>query len=201
MLINLLTETSPCKTDRRAITSVLAFAVFAVTLVSDQLSKYFVSTNMRLGESIPHDGPIVLTYVTNSGSAFGLFPNQTLFLIIASFIGICVLMIFYKSHHFSNPYVRLSLGLQLGGAFGNLIDRVRLGHVVDFIDLGWWPVFNLADSAIVIGLCCLMICIMLKPRTDVIQLIREANTPDQTTTDVHTASQVPAECNMRDERE
>ena len=194
-------ETSPCRTDRRAITSVLPFVVFAVTLASDQLSKHFVSNNMRLGESIPHDGPVVITYVTNSGSAFGLFPNQTLFLIIASFIGICVLMMFYRSHHFSSPYIRLSLGLQLGGAFGNLIDRVRLGHVVDFIDLGWWPVFNLADSAIVIGLCCLMICIMLKPRAEDIKFTCESDHSGRATTDAHITSQGHAECNIRDARE
>ena len=86
------------------------------------------------------------------GAAFGFFPNQTLFLVLASFVGIGVLLIFYRANSLNSTLLRLSLGLQLGGAIGNLVDRVRLGYVVDFIDVGAWPVFNLADSAIVVGL-------------------------------------------------
>ena len=133
-----------------------ALVALIVTLVADQATKGLVARTMSPGQSIPDAGVLRVTYVTNSGSAFGLFPNQTLFLILASLVGIGVLLVFYRTHPVASFVLRLSLGLQLGGAVGNLVDRVRLGHVVDFIDVGAWPVFNLADSAIVVGLFGLM---------------------------------------------
>ena len=69
-----------------------------------------------------------------------------------SFIGVAVLILLYRTQRFPTGLLRLSLGLQLGGAFGNLIDRVRLGHVTDWADVGPWPVFNVADASIVTGL-------------------------------------------------
>ena len=118
----------------------------------DQLTKYLVTSNMVLGQSIPAEGPVRITYTYNTGALFGLFPDQTFILIIASFLGIAFLLVYYHIYPFPGIFLRLSLGLQLGGAFGNLTDRVRLGHVTDFIDVGPWPVFNLADSSIVVGL-------------------------------------------------
>ena len=118
----------------------------------DQVTKAFVRANLFLGESIPRSGLFRITHTSNTGSAFGLFPDQTLFLILASLVAIGVLLLVYKKQPFSGFPLRLSLGLQLGGAAGNLFDRVRMGHVTDFIDLGPWPVFNVADSAIVIGI-------------------------------------------------
>ena len=129
-------------------------------LLADQLSKALVLLTMYPGQSIPESGIFRLTYVKNTGSAFGLFPNQTLFLIFASFVGIAILLVFYRIHRVSSPILRISLGLQLGGAIGNLMDRLRLGYVVDFLDVGAWPVFNLADSAIVVGLVGLMITML-----------------------------------------
>ncbi|MBI4234569.1 MAG: signal peptidase II [Chloroflexi bacterium] len=126
--------------------------IFAIVLLADQLTKSLVESHLARGESVPREGLVRITHVTNTGSAFGLFPDQTLFLIIASFVGVGVLLLFYRTHTLPGPLMGLSLGLQLGGAMGNLVDRVRLGYVVDFIDLGWWPVFNVADSSIVIGI-------------------------------------------------
>ena len=126
----------------------LAVAVFA----ADQASKAFVRANMFLGESTPRDGFFRFTYTTNTGSAFGLFHNQATALILASIVGIAVLLVLYRQQAKPSPPLRLSLGLQLGGAVGNLADRLILGRVTDFIDVGPWPVFNLADSAIVIGI-------------------------------------------------
>ena len=129
-----------------------ALVVLIVTLMADQATKGLVTRTMSPGQSIPDDGILRMTYVVNSGSAFGFFPDQTLMLTLASVVGIGVLLVFYRTHPVDSRMLRFSLGLQLGGAMGNLIDRVRLGHVVDFIDVGAWPVFNLADSAIVVGL-------------------------------------------------
>ena len=130
--------------------------VLLVTFGLDQLSKYLVRANMDLGESLPAEGFFRITYATNSGSAFGLFPNQTVLLILASAFGISFLVFFYRSHPLPGALLKLALGLQLGGAFGNLLDRVRVGHVVDFIDVGAWPIFNLADSAILVGIALLV---------------------------------------------
>ena len=123
-------------------------AVFA----ADQVTKAIVRHNLLLGQSVPFDGPVRITHTFNTGSAFGLFPDQTLFLILASFVGIGVLLVIYGTHAFQNLPLRLSLGMQLGGAVGNLFDRVRTGQVTDFMDVGPWPVFNVADAAIVIGM-------------------------------------------------
>jgi len=145
-------ESSPSEVRPRSILGITPLVILLATLTADQVTKLLVVLNMHLGQSIPASGFFRLTYVTNSGSAFGLFPNQTLFLILASFVGIGVLLIFYRTHATNSIILRLSIGLQIGGAIGNLVDRVRLGYVVDFIDLGAWPVFNLADSAIMVGL-------------------------------------------------
>ena len=145
-------ESSPPEGRPSGILGITPLIILLATLMADQVTKGLVVLAMHPGQSIPSSGLFRLTYVTNSGSAFGLFPNQTLFLVLASFVGIGVLLIFYRTNPINSTLLRLSLGLQLGGAIGNLVDRVRLGYVVDFIDVGAWPVFNLADSAIVVGL-------------------------------------------------
>ena len=122
--------------------------------------KLFVKSNFYLGQSWPQEGFLRLTYATNSGTAFGLLRNQTLFLIVASIIAVGFLVYFYRTHAIVRPTLRLSIGLQLGGAFGNLIDRLTSGAVVDFIDVGWWPIFNLADSAIVVGMTILIVTLL-----------------------------------------
>ena len=130
---------------------VLLLTVPAVLSI-DQLSKFIVRENLRLGESWPSDGLFRLTHGTNTGSAFGLFQNQTLILIIASVFAIGFLVYFYRAHAMPRRLLRFAIAMQMGGALGNLIDRLSTGAVVDFIDVGRWPIFNLADSSIVIGL-------------------------------------------------
>ena len=142
----------------------------------DQITKALIRHGLLLGESLPAEGEFRLTHTTNSGSAFGLFPDQTLFLILASFLGIAVLVVVYRNHIFPNPWLRLSLGLQLGGALGNVVDRLRMGEVTDFIDVGAWPIFNLADSAIVGGIAILIGIYSFSKRED--KLEAEAVGPD-----------------------
>ena len=130
----------------------LAFILLAAVVVAiDQTTKHLIRANLMVGESIPQGGFIRLTYVTNTGGAFGLFANQTFLMILTATIGIIALILYYWYPPFENAWLRSSLALQLGGAVGNLIDRVRLGYVTDFIDVRVWPVFNIADSAIVVG--------------------------------------------------
>ena len=130
--------------------TVLQFA--ALVLLLDQLTKYLVIQLLSPGFSFPFQGFFRFTHVHNSGSAFGILQGLNTPLIFVSFIGIIVLVLIYRSQSYPSNLLRFSLALQLGGAFGNLVDRMRLGYVTDFIDIGPWPVFNLADASIIIGL-------------------------------------------------
>ncbi|HEU0020714.1 MAG TPA: signal peptidase II [Dehalococcoidia bacterium] len=123
-----------------------------LVLLLDQLSKYVVIQSLSPGFSFPFRGIFRITHVHNTGSAFGILQGLNTPLIFVSFIGIVILVLIYRSQPHPSNWLRLSLALQLGGAFGNLIDRMRLGYVTDFIDIGPWPVFNLADASIVSGL-------------------------------------------------
>lgn len=135
----------------------LFIVVALLVLVLDQFTKFLVRANMYPGQSIPEEGILRLTYVTNTGSAFGLFQNQTLLLTIAAIIGVGFILYYYRRHSSPSVLLNVSMGLVAGGAIGNLADRIRLGFVVDFIDFRiWgdfhWPVFNVADSSINIGI-------------------------------------------------
>ena len=125
-------------------------------LAADQISKQIVESTLQIGESWPREGLFRLTHGTNTGSAFGLFPNQTVILTIASVLAIGFIFYYYKTHDRPRNLIRLAIGLQLGGALGNLIDRLTVGAVTDFIDVGRWPIFNLADSSIVVGMILLV---------------------------------------------
>ena len=127
-------------------------AILVATFIADQVSKQLIRDRLVIGSSSPAEGFFRITHTENTGSAFGLFPSQTALLILASLVGIAILIIFYRRQPIPSMWLRLSLGLQLGGAAGNLADRLTLGSVTDFIAVGRWPVFNLADTAIVTGI-------------------------------------------------
>lgn len=131
------------------------FILIALTVLGcDQWLKYVVVKNMEHYQSIPVINNIFhLTFVQNRGAAFGLLPNKTMFFVsITIIVAVVIIIIFWKTRQRSNyGLFHFSLALQLGGALGNLIDRIRLGYVIDFLDFRVWPVFNLADSAIVVG--------------------------------------------------
>jgi len=114
-----------------------------------------------------------LTYVENRGAAFGLLQDQTVFFVLVGVIVIGVIAISYRYLPTTGFLMHLALGLQLGGAAGNLIDRVRQGYVVDFVDFGyrsnWFPVFNVADSAIVIGVALLALSYLRQPETSAVE--------------------------------
>ena len=138
-------------------------------LVADQFTKFIVKTNLRIGESVPSEGLVRITHGANSGTAFGLLSNQTTFLIVASLIAIGFLVYFYRVYALPKPILRFAIGLQLGGAFGNLLDRLAFGAVTDFIHVGWWPIFNVADSSICVGMATLIGVMLLfdkNPKSD-----------------------------------
>ena len=107
----------------------LLAALILVVFITDQVTKAWVRASLIEGASRPREGFLRITHVSNTGSAFGLFPNQTLFLLIASVVGIAVLLVFFRRQAGRGFMVRTSLGLQLGGAAGNLVDRITLGKV------------------------------------------------------------------------
>ncbi|HUV75931.1 MAG TPA: signal peptidase II [Dehalococcoidales bacterium] len=134
--------------------------VFSLTglliVVADQLSKVWIRTNLVEGQSLFEVGFFRITYVQNTGAAFGLLQGQSFALTIVAIIGIVVLLVYalFVYRYFSwldNMLTKFGLGLMLGGTLGNLIDRLRFGYVTDFIDFGYWPAFNVADSAITVG--------------------------------------------------
>ena len=130
----------------------LVIFVALLAFTTDQLSKLGIVLYLPMGTSWPQEGFFRFTHVANTGSAFGLFGGQNLPLTIASAVGIVVLMLFYRSQGTPGIWVQTSLGLMFAGAFGNLADRIALGHVTDFIDVGPWYIFNLADASIVTGI-------------------------------------------------
>ena len=135
-------------------------ALWLSILGMDQATKALVKNLMSVGESIPVNSPVRLTYVQNTGSAFGLFTNQTFALTIAAAVGIVVIaFVFFRSGGASN-LLAISLTMQMAGAIGNLIDRIAYGYVVDFVDFRFWPVFNVADSSITIGFIILAVALL-----------------------------------------
>ena len=127
-------------------------------IVLDQITKAIVRTGLDRGESWPDpDWPLRIRYVTNSGAAFGILQDQTTFLIGTALIGLTAIYLYYRYPPFDHWIVPIAIGLMLGGAVGNLIDRIRVGRVTDFVDVGWFPAFNVADSTITIAVAVLLL--------------------------------------------
>lgn len=128
------------------------FVLPLAVVILDQFSKYIVVENMALGESVPIIEEVFhLTYILNPGAAFGMFAHNRLFFIAIAVIVIGII-IWARKEILASPWeVKAGCGLFLGGAIGNLIDRARQGLVIDFFDFRIWPVFNIADIAICIG--------------------------------------------------
>jgi signal peptidase II len=134
----------------------IAFVAAAVFVV-DRLTKDAVAQNLRVGQSREVlDDYVRITHSQNTGAAFGLLPERTTLLSVLSVVAVFVILFYYRQLRSDAPLIATTLGLQLGGAFGNLFDRLVQGYVVDFIDVGVGPyrywTFNVADSSIVIGI-------------------------------------------------
>jgi signal peptidase II len=133
----------------------VVFLVAAVVVLLDQVAKAVALNQLQVGESVEVLGPLSWTLVMNTGAAFGLAQGQTVLITVLA-VGISVLIALWARRLFSTPWA-VALGLMLGGSIGNLVDRVLRdpepfrGAVVDFIDLGIWPVFNVADMGVVCG--------------------------------------------------
>ena len=167
---NPTSDSSPANSGRIPIyRDFILLQLAAIVFLADQFTKYLVQQFIPFGYSRPQwIGQEVLqfTHIHNTGSIFGILQGQNTPLIVVSFIGVFVLIMVYYSQPRPTHLLRLSLGLQLGGAFGNLVDRLRLGAVTDFIDVSRWPVFNLADASIVTGLLLLAWILLRANRPD-----------------------------------
>ena len=140
-----------------------AAALAAAVVAADQATKALVRSNVDLGSRDGVFPGIELVHVRNRGVAFGLFTDGGTILVVVGIIAVSALLIFFATHS-RRPLVWLPTGLLLGGAAGNLIDRVQRGFVTDFIDLPAWPAFNLADICITLGVLSLLYVLEGPPR-------------------------------------
>lgn len=136
--------------------------IASLVIIIDRFAKFLVFNNLLEGQSIGVVPKIFhITLVLNTGAAFGLFKEGNQFFIVSSFI-VAALIFLYVIFDKEKDIFKLSaLGLILGGAIGNLIDRLLFGYIIDFLDFRVWPVFNIADSAITVGSALLLLRLFL----------------------------------------
>ena len=140
-----------------------AFVIAALVFVVDRGVKVLVEGSMRLGESIPLiPGFLSLTYIKNDGGAFGILGGSRLVLLIGSAVAIAVVLWILLSGS-SSRLTSLGCGLILGGAAGNLVDRLATGEVTDYVHFSFWYIFNAADAAIVVGVGILLFSALRSP--------------------------------------
>ena len=131
-------------------------AVALAAVCADQVTKALVSSSLSPDGAAHVLGPLSIHYVQNSGIAFGFFASATSIVIVLTAFAVGWMLLFFARSGSRHPVLPVALGLVIGGSISNLVDRVRLGHVTDFLDLRFWPAFNLADSFIVIGVAVLL---------------------------------------------
>lgn len=150
----------------------LLFGVAGVSVAFDQWTKWWVRENIAFGGEWLPDwlmwlSPYArLVHWYNSGVAFGMFQNGNLVFTILAFIVIGAIIYYFPHAEPDDWTLKLAMGLQLGGAMGNLIDRLLMGKVTDFISVGAFPVFNIADASISVGVAILLLGIWLKEREE-----------------------------------
>ena len=139
--------------------------LMAALVFFDLLTKWYVTQKLNVRQSIPVIKNVFhITYIRNPGAAFSLLANQTGFLIAVSVVVTLGLLVFFFRMPVEQKLLRFALALAIAGALGNLIDRLRLGYVVDFLDFRIWPVFNVADMAIFLGVALLALELARTPR-------------------------------------
>ena len=149
----------------------LFFLVALFIIGADQASKAWIRSSLPEGYSLFRLGFFRITNVHNTGAAFGLFPEQSSVLAIFAIIAAIVVLFFVLYGHRYFPWLEsismiLTFGLVLGGTVGNLIDRFRFGYVTDFIDFGFWPTFNIADSAVTVGVILFALILLRHAKTE-----------------------------------
>lgn len=148
----------------------LIASVAVAVFVLDRVTKAAVVASIPLFETRDVIGPYLrLSHVRNTGAAFGLAQDRTTLLSVLSLFAVVAILYYYRTIAMRSPWMAATLGMQLGGAFGNLVDRVAQGYVVDFVDVGlpggprFWS-FNVADSSIVVGILAVTFLLWLSER-------------------------------------
>ena len=131
-------------------------AVALAAVFADQFTKHLVATKVLLDDEVSVFGPFSIHHVQNSGIAFGLFASATPIVIVLTLLAVAWMLGYFARSGARHPLLPVAAGLLIGGSVSNLADRVRSGRVTDFLDLRYWPAFNLADSFIVIGVAVLL---------------------------------------------
>jgi signal peptidase II len=139
-------------------------AVALAALAADQLTKAIVTSELTLNEEAKVVGPFSIHHVQNSGIAFGFFAQATSLVILLTAIAVVWMLYFFARSGARHAVLPIALGLVIGGSVSNLVDRVRLGHVTDFLDFTYWPAFNLADTFIVVGVAILLLALVATDR-------------------------------------
>ncbi|HVB14111.1 MAG TPA: signal peptidase II [Candidatus Dormibacteraeota bacterium] len=131
----------------------------------DRITKYWVSHSLALGQQLWPGWPVHIYYTVNSGAAFSILPDADwLFLAVA--VGVVLAIVWkWRLLAVQPAWLQAGVGLLLGGALANAVDRVTQGYVVDFIQIPHWPIFNVADSGITVGVVILVVRIALAERT------------------------------------
>lgn len=150
--------------------------IAAVVVGLDQLSKWWILATFNLHDSLPViPGFFDLTFVVNTGAAFGMLAGEQniwrqLFFVSMTLVALVVLCFAFRQYRYEGRAYIIGIGLIGGGALGNLVDRLRFGHVVDFLDFSikghHWPAFNVADSAISVGVAFFLLAGFLEIRKD-----------------------------------
>ena len=150
----------------------ILYGVAGMSVALDQWTKWLVRENIEFGGQWLPDGLMWLSpyarivHWHNSGAAFGMFQNGNLVFTILAFIVIGAIVYYYPQVENEDWSLKLAMGLQLGGAAGNLIDRLLAGRVTDFISVGAFPVFNIADASITVGVLVLLLGVWIKERQE-----------------------------------
>jgi signal peptidase II len=135
--------------------------VVSAAVLADQVTKHIVSSQLSLDDQVQVAGPFSIHHVQNSGIAFGLFANATGLVTALTALAVGWMLVFFARSGARHPILPVALGLLIGGSASNLVDRIRLGHVTDFLDFRYWPAFNLADTFIVLGVGILFAAVLL----------------------------------------
>lgn len=148
----------------------ISVIISLVVIIADQLSKFFVVEHLKPVGNIPIiKGILDFSYVENRGAAFGMLSDNRVIFMAASVAIIALLLYIIYKYRGQNKLFDISMGFILGGGVGNMIDRIRLGYVIDFVDFCafdfWKWVFNIADSAVVVGCILAIICLILEQKT------------------------------------
>ena len=156
-----------------------------VVVALDQITKYWISQTLGQPHSV-HSVEVIgnwvrLSYTTNSGAAFGMFPAATIVFTIIAIVAVPVLLLARSYVVDRSWWITVVFGMLAGGALGNLLDRLRMGHVVDFIDVGVgnlrWPSFNVADSSFVVGI--ILLAVYLSFSDGAPEEVQDGQHPDQ----------------------